>query len=71
MTQLADLQFIGYRNIFEDIEKSLCTFSSLPETKKKLEPYGGLLGRTITLEHEINVLKERIRTLEKKIPCTI
>ena len=63
MTQLADLQFIGYRNIFEDIEKSLCTFSSLPEVKKQLEPYGGLLGRILALEKKVEKLQEKVAEL--------
>lgn len=64
MAQLADLQFVGYRDVLEDIQKTLCSCASLKEVKQEMEPYGGLLGKIVDLENKIEFLKAKIDSLE-------
>lgn len=63
LAQLVDLQFVGYRDIFKDIENALCSYQSVKETSKELEPYGGLLGRILALEKKVEKLQEKVAEL--------
>lgn len=64
LVQLADLQFVGYRDVLEDIQKALCSCASLKEVKQEMEPYGGLLGKILDLENKIECLKAKTDSLE-------
>lgn len=63
LAQLVDLQFVGYRDIFKDIKNALCSYQSVKETSKELEPYGGLLGRILALEKKVEKLQEKVAEL--------
>ena len=64
MEQLADVQFFGYRDILEDLEKTLVGYNSLKKARREIEIEGGLLGMLLTLQ-------ERVKTLEGKLPGDI
>lgn len=64
MAQLADVQFFGYRDILEDLEKTLVGYNPLKKARREMEIEGGLLGMVLTLQ-------ERVKTLEGKLPGDI
>lgn len=68
MEQLVDLQFTGYRDIFEDIKKAICGQNiTIKDVAVDLEPYGGLMGRICLLENRIRRLEEQVDGIYKEV----
>lgn len=68
MEQLVDLQFTGYRDIFEDINKAICGRNiTIKNVAIEFAPYGGLTGRICSLETRIQRLEERVDDIYREI----
>lgn len=68
MKQLVNLQFAGYRDIFEDINKAICgQDTTIKDVTVELEPYGGLMGRIYLLENKIQRLENQVNDVCREV----
>lgn len=67
LAQLSDVQFIGYRDIFADINKILCPDLSFKKIKEDVIGDGGLLGIIYTLANRTETLSRKVNTLEEDV----
>lgn len=65
MVQLADLQFVGNREILEDLEQALCTFQPVKKVKEGFYNYGGIVGKLQSLEEKLEHVSQKVDKSEQ------